>query len=190
MNTILRITLIIALLPLTNACTSFREVIADGPVVEDYGVRTRGTELEDSDIESKIRVNIRFTPSLQQANIQVNSYNRVVLLTGQVPDAGARQKVADIAKNTRQVRSIHNELEVGQPLGLLEKSADSLLHTKITARLMASEDIDSGRVVVIVENSVVYLMGLVTQDESRRIINTTKEVSGIRKIVKVFEYID
>lgn len=184
-------TAIILLLALTTgACTSFREVIADGPVEEDYGVRTRGMALEDKDIESKININVRFSKALQNANIQVTSYNRIVLLTGQVANADARLQAADIAQKTRHVRRIHNELTVGETLPLLGRSADSLLHTKVNARLLAAQDIDSGRIVVVVEDGAVYLMGLVSKAESQRAIDAIREVSGINKIVKVFEYID
>ncbi|HEY9032710.1 MAG TPA: BON domain-containing protein [Pseudomonadales bacterium] len=177
-------------LQLAGCGTTFREVIADGPIEEDYGVRTRGTELEDKDIESKIAINVRFEPAFSQSAVQATSYNRIVLLTGQVSDPQKRQLAADMAGKIRHVRSVHNELEIGEPAGLATRSKDSLLHTKIRARLMASGQVDASRVHVVVENGSVYLMGLLTRPESQRVIDAVKEVAGLSRIVKVFEYIE
>lgn len=176
---------------LLASCTSFQEITTDGMVEEDYGKRTRGVVVEDRNIESKASINIKRHKAIpEQANINVKSFNRIVLLTGQVPDQASRQQAASIAQQVRHVRSVHNELETGQPISFMTRSNDTLIATKVRARLMATDDVDSGRVEMVVENGAVFFMGLVTRAESERVINAAKQVSGIRKIVKVFEYID
>ena len=185
-----RLLLLLILCFSVYGCTSFQEVIADGPYEEDYGIRTRGMELEDRDIQSKIHINARFEQSLANARVQANSFNRNVLLTGQVANQNARQQATKIASETRHVREVFNELEVGEPIGFITRNSDRLLRTRVRSRLMAAANIESGRVEIIVENGTVYFMGLVTRAEANRIVEAAKQASGISKIVKVFEYID
>lgn len=176
---------------LLAGCTTFREVITDGPIEEDYGKRTRGTVVEDGNIESKVSINIkRASTALEQANINVKSFNYAVLLTGQVTDQTSKQQAASVAQKVRHVSRVHNELEIGQPSSFMTRSNDTLIATKVATRLLAADDIDSGRVETVVENGTVFFMGLVTRAESNRIVDAAKQVSGIKKIVKVFEYID
>lgn len=173
------------------ACTSIREMSTDGPVEEDYGRRTQGTIVEDRDIESKTTINLKRDQAIDEdANIQVKSFNRVVLLTGQVPNQQNKNQAARVAQKVRHVRSIHNELQIGPSVGFGQRSKDRMLATRIRTRLMAADDVESGRVEMVVEDGVVYLMGLVTRAESQRIIHAAQQSSGIQKIVKVFEYID
>lgn len=173
------------------ACTSIREMSTDGPVEEDYGRRTQGTIVEDRDIERKTTINLKRDQAIDEdANIQVKSFNRVVLLTGQVPNQQNKNQAARVAQKVRHVRSIHNELQIGPSVGFGQRSKDRMLATRIRTRLMAADDVESGRVEMVVEDGVVYLMGLVTRAESQRIIHAAQQSSGIQKIVKVFEYID
>ena len=177
------------LTPLT-ACTSFMAATNDGPITEDYGVRTRGTAVEDDTIESKAEINIsRTNETLHNSHIEIKSFNRVVLLTGQVPDKASKQLCTQVVEKIRHVRRVHNELEISGSSGFLSRTNDIYIATKTNSRLMAADDIESDRIEVIVENGNVYLMGLVTQDEAQRTVNVVQNVSGIQKIVKVFEYI-
>ena len=106
-----------------SSCTSFMAATNDGAVSEDYGKRTMGTVLEDSSIESKAKINIsRYNEILNNANINVTSYNRIILLTGQVPDIESKNQAGLVAEKVRNVRSVHNELEI-LPVNLSVKSA-------------------------------------------------------------------
>lgn len=172
-------------------CTSLREMSTDGPVEEDYGRRTQGTAVEDRDIASKITINLKRDQAIaEESNIQVTSFNRVVLLTGQAANQNTKNQAARVAQQVRHVRNIHNELEIGPSVGFGQRSKDRMLATRIRTRLMAADDVESGRVEMIVEDNAVYFMGLVTRAESQRIIHAAQQASGIKKIVKVFEYID
>ncbi|WP_299074683.1 BON domain-containing protein [uncultured Paraglaciecola sp.] len=162
----------------------------DGAVSEDYGKRTMGTVLEDSSIESKAKINIsRYNEILNNANINVTSYNRIILLTGQVPDIESKNQAGLVAEKVRNVRSVHNELEILPVNSIFDSSKDSFLKAKVSTNLLGAKGVDSDRIQVIVANSKVYLMGLVTQEEAKRTIDSVKEVSGLKAIIKVFEYI-
>lgn len=177
-------------LALLNGCTTYMAATNSGSVSEDYGQRTMGTVVEDSTIESKTKINInRHSETLNNANIQIFSFNRIVLITGQVPDQQSKAAASTIAEKVRHVRSVHNELEVMPSNSIFDSSKDSFLKTKVSSNLIGAEGVDSGRIEVIVENGKVFLMGLVTQEEAKRAVESVKEVSGIKAIIKVFEYI-
>lgn len=176
---------------ISSCTTTFMAATNDGAVTEDYGQRTMGTTVEDNTIESKTQINInRFNEALNNANVNVFSYNRVVLITGQVPDQQSKDDATTIAEKVRHVRRVHNELEVIPVNSIFDSSKDSFLKAKISTNLLGAKGIDSDRIEVVVENSKVYLMGLVTQEEAQRTVNSVKEVSGIKAIIKVFEYIN
>lgn len=173
------------------ACTSLKEMSTDGPVEEDYGRRTHGTVVEDRDIESKISINLKRDQAIaEDANIQVKSFNRIILLTGQVPTQASKNQAARVAQQVRHVRNIHNELEIGPSISFGQRSKDRMLATRVRTRLMAADDVESSRVEMVVENNIIYFMGLVTRIESQRIIQAAQQSSGIEKIVTAFEYID
>lgn len=173
-----------------SACGTYLAATNDGSISEDYGKRTMGTIIEDNSIESKAQINInRSNQTLNNANIDITSFNRVLLITGQVPDSKSKKDVTTIAEKVRHVRRVHNELEIAPSTSLMTRTSDSFLATKVNSNLIGAKDVDSDRIEVIVENGTVYLMGLVTQEEAKRTVNSIKEVSGIKAIVKVFEYI-
>lgn len=184
--------LLTALLSIALAgCTSFRELTTTGLVEDKPGVRTKGVIVEDDNIESKLNINLKRHPGFsQQANIQAKSFNQVVLLTGQVPDQANKDLATAVAQQVRNVRSVHNEIQIREPLTFMNNRHDNLIATKVRARLLATEEIESSRIEMVVENSNVFFMGLVTRAESDHVVNAARQVAGIRKIVKVFEYID
>lgn len=176
---------------LLSGCTSFMAATTDGPITENYGERTFGSTVEDASIESKAMINIkRANPSLSNSHIEVKSFNQVLLIVGQVPSANDKQAISSIAEKIRNVKRVHNELEIGPNTSILTRSNDNLLVTKVKGRFIGTDNVVSGRIEVLVENGTVYLMGLVTQSEATRSVNAAKKTSGIKKIVKVFEYID
>ncbi len=174
-----------------SSCTSFMAATTEGQIQENYGERTFGSTVEDTSIESKAQINIkRANPALANAHIEVKSFNQVLLIVGQVPTANDKQVISGIAEKIRNVKRVHNELEIGANTSLLTRSNDNLLVTKVKGRFIGTDNVVSGRIEVLVENGTVYLMGLVTQDEATRAVSAAKKTSGIKKIVKVFEYID
>ena len=88
------------------------------------------------------------------------------------------------------VRKVHNELQIGLPVSALVRSNDALLTTRIKTQMLADNTIPGSKIKVITENGVVYLMGLITRQEGIRATNLTQSVSGVQKIVKLFQYTD
>jgi osmotically-inducible protein OsmY len=161
------------------------------PLTDDRGKRTLGTSIDDVMVASRARSNIRsVNETLSKAHIDVTSFNGVVLLTGQVPSEEAKQEAEKAIDGVRNVRKIHNELEVAGPTSIPSRMNDSYLTTKVKTALFADNDTEGGRTKVVTENGVVYLMGLLTRDEADAAVAKAREVYGVQKIVKVFEYIN
>lgn len=176
---------------LFGGCTTLVAIGNVGEISENYGERTWGGYIDDKLIRAKISTNLdRQTPPFQQADIQVNSYNGVVLLTGYVPNKAERLRAYRVAEKTRKVRRIHNELEIGPEEKFNTGMADFWIKRKLNSRLRFTSGIESGRVKTVVQNKAVYLMGLMSREEADRVVAATQKVSGISKIVKAFEYID
>lgn len=172
-------------------CTAVTSVTHQGTIDENYGKRTAGTQVEDHSIETKISHNLGRTDArLGDARINVDSYNGVVLLTGQVPSEELKVKAGEVAREVRNVRTVHNELAVAGNLPATQKIADTWLSTRIRTHLAANESIDTSRIRVITENATVYLMGIVTRAEGERIASAVAELGGMQRIVKVFDYLD
>ena len=176
----------LALIATLQGCAS-----VTGPTSEDQGSRTLGTVRDDQMIESRGKAIIRAaTPELKEAHLGVTSFNGQVLLTGQVSSEEEKQAAGAAIKDLRKVRTVHNELEIAGPTSLVARTNDSWLTTKVKTALFTNEDTDAGRVKVVTENGVVYLMGLLSKAELEATVEKTRQVFGVQKIVKVFEYID
>ncbi|MBB3183503.1 osmotically-inducible protein OsmY [Halomonas fontilapidosi] len=172
-------------------CTTVTGVTNPGTIDENYGERTFGTQVEDESIETKVSHNLGRTDArLGDARINVDSFNGVVLLTGQVPSDELKMKATEVAERVRNVREVHNELAIAANLPASQRLADTWLRTRIRTSLAANEEIDSGRIRVVTENNSVYLMGIVTRNEAERIVRAVSGVGGMQRIVKVFDYLD
>lgn len=186
---LLAITLFLAISGCSTAITATR----DTPIQDDKGTRTFGSKIDDSLIETKVEVNVaKAAPDLGNgaSRIVVTSFNGVVLLAGQTPRADLKAQAEQAASTVQRVKKVHNELQVMDPITLLAISNDALLTTKIKAQMLTDNAIPGSRIKVVTDNGIVYLMGLLTQAEATRAANLVQGVSGVQKIVKVFEYID
>jgi osmotically-inducible protein OsmY len=186
------IPLVLVALALSLAgCTTVTGVTHQGTIDEHYGKRTLGAQVEDQNIETKIAHNLRRTDArLGDARINVDSYNAVVLLTGQVPSQELKEKATEVARGVRNVRDVHNELSVAANLPASQRLSDTWLNTRIRTTLAANESIETSRLRFITENASVYVMGIVTQAEADRIVDAISEIGGVQRIVKVFDYLD
>jgi osmotically-inducible protein OsmY len=153
--------------------------------------RTTGIIVEDQSIELKANDALNHDPETKQSRIHVTSYNKVVLLTGQASSEAVRSKAEQIVGKVAQVRRVVNELEVGSTASLGEDTRDVALTTEVKLRLTKIKlpDFDPLRVKVVTERGTVFLMGLVTRQEAQAVTNEVRYISGIRRVVKVFEYI-
>lgn len=151
--------------------------------------RSSGSFIDDSRIESLVRREVRRAdPGLKRAHLSVVSYNGVVLILGQVDNERLKLKATKAATKIRKASKIHNEMEVSGPISRVARSNDTWLTSKVKTRLVARRDIRGGRIKVVTENSVVYLMGLTTRAHADKAVEVARNVFGVQKIVKVFEY--
>ena len=181
-----------ALLVMLTGCTTILVATTDeNGIQEDPGVRTAGTVVEDEAIETKVEVNMKsMEPAFKDAHFNVISHNGVVLLVGQVQSEALKARAGQIAAQaSAQVRRVHNELEVAGKTTLLSRTNDSWISTKVRTQLVANESVPANQIRVITENGVVYLMGMVTQSQGDQAALLARNVAGVSKVVKVFEYI-
>ncbi len=190
----LRLVLVVAsMVPasLMLGCTTIIDATTSEPIHVNPGKRTLGARIDDGNIETIAEVNLRkASDQLANANITVNSYNAVVLLTGQVPTEELRQLAGTTVNEINTVRQVHNELVVGRKVRFSERAYDTWLTTKVKTQLLAIGDIEGRRVRVVTEAKTVFLMGLVSRREADRITDVVRTTRGVGKVVKVFEYID
>jgi osmotically-inducible protein OsmY len=149
------------------------------------------SKLDDERNETLALKNIRAShPSFKKAHINVNSFKGYVLISGQVDSPELITVATDAISKMRNVKRIHNELIVAGPTSQLSRINDSYLSTKVRAMLSASENIQGNRIKVVTENDVVYLMGVITRQEADLAVEVARQVYGIQKIVKVFNYLN
>jgi len=151
--------------------------------------RTSATFVMDEEIELKAGNRLRES-ALEAVNASFTSYNRKLLITGQAPSAAAKAQVSDIARGTANVRDVINEMSIGGPSGFSTDSDDAYITSKVKARFIDDKQFHANRVKVVTESGVVYLMGLVTQAEGKQAADLAASTSGVKRVVKVFEYID
>ena len=173
-----------------SGCSSIISASREEPIHEDQGTRTVGAYIEDEVIENKTLINInKGSEAVKNSHISVTSYNGILLLTGQVPDENSKSEAEQIAKQTRKVRKIHNELEISGPTSNIVRANDTYLTSRIKLQLLTDEAAEGTRIKVVTEDSSVYLMGLVTEQEADTAVNIVRVIPGVQKIIKVFEYI-
>jgi len=181
------------LLLVTSSCSTIlvRTTGSEG-IREDPSERTAGAVVEDQSIETKVIVNMKSQePAFKDAHFSVISHNGVVLLVGQVESDALKATATDIASRASiKIKRIHNELEVSGKTSMLSRSNDIWIATKVRTLMLANNDVPSGQVRVIAENGAIYLMGLISQVEGDNAANLVRNVSGVTRVVKVFEYIN
>ena len=157
---------------------------------DDPHARTPGVILDDQVVERMARQRIDQADELLRAgNVSVVCFNGIVLLTGQVENQALRSKASAALDGIRKVRKVHNEIQVSGPTNDVARTNDSWISTKVRARLVANGNIESD-VGVTTEDGVVYLLGRVRREDAEATVAEAQEVFGVRKIVKVFEYVN
>ena len=150
--------------------------------------RTAGTQIEDESIELRSSNRIHGAYG-DKVHVNITSYNRQVLLTGEVPSAEARQSIEKIVTGVENVRTVVNDLAVMPSTSLGQRSNDTFITGKVRASLVDAKDISANSFKVVTERNAVYLMGLVTQREAGRATAIARGVGGVSKVVRVFEYL-
>jgi osmotically-inducible protein OsmY len=150
--------------------------------------RTSGTQLEDEGIELRSANRIKDTVG-DKAHVNVTSYNRQVLLTGEAPTAQDRERIEAAVKGVDNVRGVVNELAVMPNSSLTQRSNDTLITGKVKASFVDAKDISLNAFKVVTERNTVYLLGIVTTREANRVTDITRGVGGVEKVVRVFEIV-
>ena len=150
--------------------------------------RTSGTQIDDQAIELKSVRRIADVIA-DRGHVNVTSYNRLVLITGEVPTEADKTAVEQAVMRIDNVRSIVNELTLTAPSSLSARSNDTLMTSKVKASMVDAKDIQANAFKVVTERSVVYLMGRVSEREANRAADVARGVSGVQKVVKVFEVV-
>lgn len=149
--------------------------------------RSAGTQVDDEGVELKVVTEVSNVYG-DKAHVNVTSYNGMVLLTGEVPDAGAAASIGGFAKGTPKVKTVQNELVVAPPTDLGQRTNDTYITSKVKTRFIEANRFPPNAVKVVTERGVVYLMGIVTRPEGNSAGETAATTTGVLKVVKVFDY--
>lgn len=150
--------------------------------------RTAGAQLEDERIESRGAARLREHLG-ERVHINITSYNRQVLLSGEVPNEQDKQLAEQVVSRIENVRAIVNELAVLGQSTLTQRSSDALVTGRVKSNLIDARDISSSAFKVVTERGVVFLMGRVTAREADRATDLARRSSGVQKVVRLFEII-
>ena len=182
--------LLVALL-LGAALSACAPVLVGGAVMTGLTVsdrRTTGAQIEDERIETRGAGRLRENLG-DRVHINIISYNRQVLLTGEVPNEQDKQLAEQVVSRVENVRAIINELAVMAPSTLTARSSDALVTGRVKANLIDAKDLQSNAFKVVTERGVVYLLGRVTPREADRATDLARRTSGVQKVVRLFEII-
>ena len=186
----LRLIALLALVPQLQGCLPLVIGGAGATALALDDRRSVGAQAEDKeiDVRGEIRIKDLFG---DRAHVNVTSYDRNVLLTGEVPDAAAKAEIENIVREINNVRGVVNEIQVAGVSSYTSRGNDSYLTSKVKARFVDNGGIVSAnQVKVVTESSVVYLLGLVTRKQAEAAVEITRTTGGVQKVVRVFEYIE
>lgn len=173
--------------PLLSGCFTLAAtgIVATAVSVDDR--RSTGFQVEDESIEWKAAARIR--EQHKDTHVVAVSYNLSVLLVGQVPSEEVKKQVEATVRGVPNVKNVINELAVAGNTSLAARGNDGLVTTNVKARLIGNGKVSPNHVKVVTENSVVFLLGIVTEAEGNAAAEIARTTSGVARVVKVFEYI-
>ncbi|WP_199609669.1 division/outer membrane stress-associated lipid-binding lipoprotein [Flocculibacter collagenilyticus] len=152
--------------------------------------RSIGAQIDDNNIEVKAELLFSEHASLREhSNISIVSFNGVVLLVGQAPNDQLRDLAAKTVADIIGVKKIHNQIRIGSSTSITTKTNDAWLTSKVKTQLLSDEQVAGLNIKVVTENAEVFLMGLATMHEADKAVDIARNISGVGKVVKVFEYL-
>lgn len=160
--------------------------VVSGMVVVDR--RSAGTQLEDEGLEFKVATAVRKQLG-DRVHLNVTSYNRRVLLTGEVATDADRASATTLAQSQENVKEVINDLAIGAPSSFTQRTKDTVISGQIKAAFIDAKDLQSNAVKAVTERGIVYMMGRVTAREAQRATDIARTISGVAKVVRVFEEI-
>ena len=150
--------------------------------------RTSGTQLEDENIELKVASAVGKELG-ERVHLNVTSYNRRVLLTGEARSEADRSRATLLAQSQENVKDVINDLAIGVPSSVSQRTKDVVTSGQVKAAFVDAKDLQASAVKVVTERGNVYLMGRVTAREAQRATDIARGISGVSKVVRVFEEI-
>lgn len=183
---VLLILLAAAVPPLLSACAPVIVAGAASAALVATDRRSAGAQLDDTTIETKLLTTVagRYGDTV---HFNVTSYNGMVLLTGEVPDAAVRADIYALARGTERVRGVHDELVIGPTTDLSARTNDSYITSKVKGRLVDEKHLSATHIKVVTEAGITYLMGIVSERESKLAVTIASRTDGVRKVVNLFE---
>jgi osmotically-inducible protein OsmY len=187
---------IVAVLILSNMVYGCAAMILGGATAAGgaaiYSRRSAGTMVDDEGIELAALKNLAADEQVNgQVHVNVISYNGVVLMVGQAPTEELRSRTESIVSGNSKVRLVHNEMTIAAPSSLATRSSDTITTSKVKTSILGVTDDDDSlglRTKVVTENGIVYLMGLLSREEADAVTNAARQVGGVQRVVKLFEY--
>ena len=177
-----------SLLPALQGCFPMVAAGVTTGVLATFDRRSLGAQTEDETIEWKAGARVGEKLG-DKAHLNFTSFNRKVLMTGEVPSAEAKAEAERIVTALPNVQSVHNELNVGPAASFSNRSNDSFITSKIKSRSVDTGKFNPVHVKVVTEAGVAYLLGMVTQAEADAAINVARTTAGVKKVVNLFEII-
>lgn len=189
MKKIITIFLIVLLLPGCLPVVFVAGAAAGGAIIYDHR-STKGI-VEDRDVTFQTQNRIDNDKELREkAHVSIATFNRIALLVGQVPNDELRNRAESIAKSNSKIKMLYNEVTIEKPISSSVRANDSWITTKVKTVLLAVPGLNSTSLKIVTENGVVYLMGLTTRAQAQIATEKARTVAGIRKVVKLFEYLN
>lgn len=149
--------------------------------------RTVGEQIDDSTIEVKAMYNLALDEGLRKhTNINVISYDGIVLVVGQSPNKFLIDKAIAVVTKLNGVKKVHNQIKLGTPADIAAQTKDAWITTKVKSELLTDDELEGHKIKVITENKEVFLMGLVTPEEANRAALIASETYGVERVIKVF----
>jgi osmotically-inducible protein OsmY len=187
----LLVLVLVALTPQLHGCAGVATAGADTAVAVSQDRRTAGAYIEDQNIETKTSKALekRFGDN-KNIHINVESFNRYVLLTGEVPDQETKEQAGVSALGIENVRNVQNELVVGPVASFSQQATDAYTTSKVKAQFLTQNKFQPNHIKVVTDDNTVYLMGLVTSKEADEATEIARTTSGVTKVVRVFEIME
>ncbi len=188
LTTLVRAIAVVALLATLPGCFPLVATGMGAAVLIADDRRTTGAILDDETIENKAL--LRIQQRHNEAHVNVTSFNRIVLVTGEARNSEIRADIERIVREVENVRSVQNEMSVAQTSTLMLRGNDTVQTSKVKARFLDANKFRANHVKVVTENGIVYLMGLVKRQEAQDAADIARTTSGVQRVVRVFEYTD
>lgn len=156
-----------------------------------YDHRTMEKIIQDQTIANDVIDQINTIPGLKNdSHISVTCFNQIVLLTGETPTEDLKQQAETMASKVDNVKHVYNQINIKGPTSSLTRASDTWITTKIKTIMLATKDLQSSTIKVVTENGTVYLMGIVKHEQADTAVDIARQVSGVQKVVKIFQYKD